>query len=176
MVVKKESSKIAVFAGSFDPFTTGHLDLVNRASKLFDQVWVLVAVNASKKCMFSEDVRGQMIQSAVQGLGNVGVAAYDGLTTDFMKAVGARFLLRGIRNAADFNYEQINAWNNGFLLDGCETVFLNCSQEHLAVSSTVVRELLKCGIQRTASGRKKILRYVPKEILPILISEFENLK
>lgn len=185
MAVKKKDSgvitkvcypKIAVFAGSFDPFTLGHLDLVKRASALFDQVWVLVAVNASKKYLFSEDARGQMIQSAVEDLPNVGVAAYDGLTVDFMKAVGSKFLVRGVRNAMDMDYEQSNAWNNKVLHPDCETVFLSSAPEHLAVSSTVVRELLKCNILETEGGKEKLLKYVPASILPTMIKEFEKLK
>lgn len=168
--------RVAVFAGSFDPFTLGHLDLVKRASALFDQVWILVAVNASKKYMFSEDVRGMMIQTAVEDMPNVGVAAYEGLTVDFMKSVGSRYLVRGVRNAMDMDYEQSNAWNNKVLHPDCETIFLSSAQEHLAVSSTVVRELLKCNILETEGGEEKLLKYVPASILPMMIKEFENLK
>jgi len=181
---KKESNiitkvcypKVAVFAGSFDPFTLGHLDLVKRASALFDQVWVLVAVNTSKKYMFSEDARGMMIQAAVEDMPNVGVAAYEGLTVDFMKSVGSKYLIRGVRNAMDMGYEQANAWNNKVLHPDCETVFLSSAPEHLAVSSTVVRELLKCGIANDAVGRKNLAKYVPAQILSMMIREFEGSK
>ena len=107
--------KIAVFAGSFDPFTLGHLDIVRRASALFDELWVLLAVNASKKYLLDETVRVDMVRKAVAQFPNVKVDCYDGLTVDFAKRVGAKFLVRGIRGAGDIEYEQTVAWNNSFV-------------------------------------------------------------
>ena len=161
--------KIAVFAGSFDPFTLGHLDIVKRASALFDELYVLLAVNASKKYLFDEEVRVEMVRKAVEGIKNVKVVSSDGLTVDFMKRVGAKFLVRGIRSASDVDYEQTVAWNNCMLYPECETVFLSSAPEHLMVSSTVVRELLKAGLAGDADGRKKLKKYVPESILKILL-------
>ena len=161
-------SKIAVFAGSFDPFTIGHLDIVKRGASLFDEVYVLLAVNASKKYMLPESVRLDVVRKAVADLPNVKVEAFEGLTVDFMKNVNAKFLLRGIRGTADVEYEQTVAWNNKVLYPECETVFLSSAPEHLNVSSTVLRELLKVGIAGSEEGRTKLAKYVPAEVIPLL--------
>ena len=161
--------KIAVFAGSFDPFTVGHLDIVRRASSLFDELWVLLAVNASKKYLFDETARIEMVRAAVASIPNVKVDCYDGLTVDFMKRVGAKFLVRGIRGAADVDYEQTVAWNNRLLYPECETVFLSSAPEHLMVSSSVVRELLKSGIARDEEGRKLLAKYVPEPVVKMIL-------
>ena len=160
--------KIAVFAGSFDPFTLGHLDIVKRASALFDEFYVLLAVNASKKYLLTESARVEIVKTAVKGIPNVKVDCFDGLTVDFMQCVGAKFLVRGIRGAADVEYEQTVAWNNKVLYPECETIFLSSAPEHLNVSSTVVRELLKVGIANDEVGRTKLAKYVPAETIPLL--------
>lgn len=161
--------KIAVFAGSFDPFTVGHLDVVKRAAALFDELYVLLAVNSSKKYVFSEMTRLEIIRKAVAGISNVKVETFDGLTVDFMKRVGAKFLVRGIRGAADVEYEQTVAWNNQVLYPECETVFLSSAPEHLMVSSTVVREILKVGVAKDDAGMAKLAKYVPADVVPILL-------
>lgn len=161
--------RIAVFAGSFDPLTVGHLDIVRRASALFDEVWVLLAVNASKRYMFSEEARLEMVRKAVSQFSNVEAESFDGLTVNFAKRVGAKYLVRGIRNAADVDYEQTVAWNNKVLCPECETVFLSSAPEHLMVSSSVVRELLKAGIGGNEAGRKKLAQYVPEGIVKMLL-------
>ena len=163
--------KIAVFAGSFDPFTVGQLDIVRRASSLFDELWVLLAVNASKKYLFDETARIEMVRAAVASIPNVKVDCYDGLTVDFMKRVGAKFLVRGIRGAADVDYEQTVAWNNRLLYPECETLFLSSVPEHLMVSSSVVRELLKSGIARDEEGRRLLAKYVPESIVPMIVKK-----
>lgn len=161
--------KIAVFAGSFDPFTVGHLDVVKRAAALFDELYVLLAVNTSKKYVFSEMTRLEIIRKAVAGISNVKIETFDGLTVDFMKRVGAKFLVRGIRGAADVEYEQTVAWNNQVLYPECETVFLSSAPEHLMVSSTVVREILKVGVAKDDAGMAKLAKYVPADVVPILL-------
>lgn len=163
--------KIAVFAGSFDPFTVGHLDIVKRTSALFDELYVLLAVNASKKYLFDEATRIGMVQKAVAQFPNVKVDCYDGLTVDFAKRVGAKYLVRGIRGAGDIEYEQTVAWNNKVLCPECETLFLSSAPEHLMVSSTVVRELLKAGIAKDENGRNLLAKYVPECIVPMLLKE-----
>lgn len=161
--------KIAVFAGSFDPFTVGHLDVVKRAAALFDELYVLLAVNTSKKYVFSEMTRLEIIRKAVAGISNVKIETFDGLTVDFMKRVGAKFLVRGIRGAADVEYEQTVAWNNQVLYPECETIFLSSAPEHLMVSSTVVREILKVGVAKDDAGMAKLAKYVPADVVPILL-------
>lgn len=163
--------KIAVFAGSFDPFTLGHLDIVKRSASLFDELYVLLAVNASKKNLFDEAARAEMVRKAVENIPNVKVDCFDGLTVDFAKRVGAKYLVRGIRGAADVDYEQTVAWNNKVLCPEIETVFLLSAQEHLAVSSSVVRELLKAGIAKDEEGHKLLAKYVPEAVVSMVVEK-----
>ena len=177
--VNLRGHRVAVFAGSFDPFTVGHLDLVKRAAMMFDSLYVVVAQNASKKNMFDAETRKAMVEEAVTGIANVAVAVHDGLTVDFMKSVDARYLVRGIRNASDLDMEQAVAWNNKVIYgsDDIETVFLMSAQEHLAVSSSVVRELLKCGCgkEKSLAERKNLLsKFVPKNIVRMLLIAFRK--
>lgn len=174
--VKNGERRVAVFAGSFDPFTVGHLDLVKRAAELYDSLIVLVAQNASKKNLFEAETRKAMVQTAISGIPNVSVALHEGLTVDFMKSVGARYLVRGIRGAADLDAEQAVAWNNRVLCKDVETVLLFSAQEHLTVSSSVVRELLKCGAAKSDAEQKAILsKYVPKTMISMLLKEFRKI-
>lgn len=167
--------RVAVFAGSFDPFTVGHLDLVKRAAGMFDSLIVLVAQNANKKNLFDASVRKTMVEAAVSEIPNVKVAVYGGLTVDFMKSVGARYLVRGIRNASDLDAEQAVAWNNKVLYSDVETVFLLSAQEHLVVSSSLVRELLQCGRGKDGVEQKSILsKFVPKKMISMLLKEFRK--
>jgi len=169
--------RVAVFAGSFDPFTVGHFDLVKRAAGLFDTLVVLVAQNASKKNLFDAETRKAMVEAAVSEFSNVKVAVHGGLTVDFMKFVGAHYLVRGVRSSADLDAEQAVAWNNKVIYgDGdVETVLLLSAQEHLVVSSTLVRELLKCGAAKSASEQKTLLsKYVPKNMVSMLLKEFRK--
>lgn len=158
----KMSERIAVFAGSFDPFTLGHLDVVRRASCLFDSLWILVAQNSAKKNMFSAEERKSIVEKSVAGLSNVKVDIFEGLTVDFMKQVQASYLVRGVRNAADLNFEQTVAWNNKALHGEVETVLLLSAPEHLAISSSVVRELLLNGVRDCAT----LSKFVSPEIVP----------
>ena len=170
-------SRVAVFAGSFDPFTIGHFDIVKRAACMFDVLYVLVAQNASKKNMFDAEMRKALIETAVSDIPNVKVASHDGLTVDFMKFVGANYLVRGIRNASDLDAEQAVASNNKVLYPEVETVFLMSAQEHLAVSSSVVRELHKCGCAKgssVAEQKNLISKFVPKNIVPMLLKLYRK--
>lgn len=175
--VNRRGLRVAVFAGSFDPITVGHLDLVKRAAMMFDSLFVVVAQNASKKNMFDAETRKAMVEEAVSEIPNVSVAVHDGLTVDFMKFVNARYLVRGIRNASDLDAEQAVAWNNKVIygVGDIETVFLMSAQEHLAVSSSLVRELLKCGKQKSLAERKNLLsKFVPKKIVRMLLIAYRK--
>ena len=114
--------KVAIYPGSFDPITNGHLDVLNRALKIFDKVIVLVAVNPKKKSRFSPEERVQMIKEAVDG--NVEVEAFAGLTVEYAKAHGATHLIRGLRAVTDFEYEFQLASANDFVDSNIDTVFL----------------------------------------------------
>ena len=113
--------------------------------------------------------------AAVSEIPNVTVAVHGGLTVDFMKSVGARYLLRGIRNASDLDAEQAVAWNNKVLFDDVETVLLLSAQEHLVVSSSLVRELLKCGASKSNAEQKAVLsKFIPKNMVSMLLKEFRK--
>lgn len=133
-----------VFAGSFDPITRGHYDMVERAGALFDEVIVALGANSSKQTYFSKDDRLLQLKQVFSSFPKVTVAEYSGLTVEFAQQCGARYLLRGLRNGTDFNYEQSIAQMN-FQISGIDTYFL-LTQPHLShISSSVVRDLLKHG-------------------------------
>ena len=134
--------RIAVFAGSFDPFTIGHKNIVDRAlQSVADEVIVAIGINHEKKYMFSLEERLQAIQKAFQSEPRVRVESYEGLTTDFAKRVGARFLLRGVRSVKDYEFERDMAEVN-HRLTGIETVLLFTDAQYSCVSSSIVRELI----------------------------------
>ena len=136
--------RTALFAGTFDPYTRGHHALVERALALFDTVVVAVGRNLDKECMFSIEERVSAIEKLYAGNGRVKVAVYDTLTMDFAQSVGATALLRGVRSVKDFEYERDIADIN-LRLGGIDTVLLVSEPEYAAISSSVVRELMKYG-------------------------------
>jgi pantetheine-phosphate adenylyltransferase len=138
-------SKVAVFAGSFDPFTIGHKDVAERACAIFDKLVILIGNNISKKTYFSVEERVYFAKKAMENFSQASVEVWDGLTADYLKKNNIKFLVRGVRRASDYEMEQSLAWNNAKLLPGAETVFLSSKPEHLSVSSSLVRELLKFG-------------------------------
>ena len=135
--------KIAVFPGSFDPITNGHLDILKRAIPLFDKIIVLVAINESKKENFTLEERTQMIKEATKEFNNVEVDFYDGLTVDYAKNHGATYLIRGIRNASDYDYELELYKANKSLNNSIETVFFMASDDYSLISSSKINELKK---------------------------------
>ncbi|GEO66193.1 pantetheine-phosphate adenylyltransferase [Levilactobacillus spicheri] len=134
---------IAVFPGSFDPLTNGHLDLIQRASRLFDQLVVVVGQNTSKKGVFTPTERVAFIQQSLTDLPNVTVRIESGLTVAFMQSIGATVLVRGLRNSADFEYEQGIAGMNRHLDPQIETVCLMADAQYQFVSSSLLREVAK---------------------------------
>ncbi len=134
---------IAVFAGSFDPFTLGHLDILESGAEIFDKVIVAVAKNINKQGFLPVEVRVKLIEECVAGFKNVEVTAYDGLTVEFAKSVGANVLLRGLRNEQDFSYELQISQTNSAISEDIKTVFLVTKPEHSYISSSAVREILK---------------------------------
>jgi pantetheine-phosphate adenylyltransferase len=135
------NSRIAIYPGSFDPFTNGHLDIVERAARLFDEVIVAVGVNLAKKTLFDADDRVGMIREAVSALPNVRAEPLDGLQVEFARANGARFVIRGIRALSDFEFEFEMANMNRQLAPEIEMVFLMTSPEYLFLSASRVKEL-----------------------------------
>lgn len=141
--------RTALFAGTFDPFTKGHHALVLRALAIFDKVVVAVGRNMGKKCLFSVEQRVEAIEKLYAADKRVEVMAYDGLTMDLAKEIGATALLRGVRNTKDFEYEREIADVN-FRIGGIETVLLMSEPEHASISSSIVREFMNYGKDVTA--------------------------
>ena len=131
----------AIFPGSFDPFTLGHLDILKRSLLLFDEIIVGVGKNINKKTMFSEKQRVSFIKDCFKNESRIKVESYDGLTIDFCKKNDANFIVRGIRNNGDFEFEKAIARTNR-KLSKIETVFLLTSAKTSFISSTIVRELI----------------------------------
>ncbi len=134
----------AVYAGSFDPFTLGHLDILKRALGLYDEVVVLLAINPDKKCRFSLERRMQMINETINeyGLDGASVASTTGLTVDFAKQIGAKILIRGIRNDSDKEYEEKMRTYNQKLCPEIDTVFFETNKQYEIISSSLVRQYL----------------------------------
>ena len=137
--------KVALFPGTFDPLTLGHLDLIKRGSALFDQLAVAVMTNESKHPLFSVDERVQQVKEAVSGLANVSVITAEGLSVDLMNRIGADYLMRGLRNANDFQYERDIAAMNNYLDDQCETIFFLAKPEYQHLSSSLLKEVTWAG-------------------------------
>ncbi len=135
---------IALFAGSFHPPTNGHLDVILRASRMFERVVVAVMVNPEKKYLLSAEERCEMLRRAAAGLDNVEVVWGTGLTAELAKKLGAGVLVRGVRNVTDMEYETQAADVNR-MLTGVDTVFLPARPEHRAISSTLVRDVARHG-------------------------------
>lgn len=137
--------KIAVYPGTFDPITNGHLDVIERASRIFDQVIVLIAVNSSKTPLFSPEERKQMAEGAVASYGNVTVDLFSGLLVEYVTARGACAIIRGLRAVSDFEYEfQMALMNRRFAPD-ISTVFLMPNEKYTYLNSSIIRELARYG-------------------------------
>ena len=138
-------SRIAVFPGSFDPITNGHVDIVQRAVGLFDKIIIAVGQNAQKKYMFTREQRVTYIKNAFEGVDEIEVMDFEGMTVDFCRSVGARYILRGLRNPADFEFEKAIAQANRMMDHQLETVFLLTDPEFAAISSSIVRDVYRNG-------------------------------
>lgn len=138
--------RIGVFAGSFDPITRGHEDIVLKAMPLFDQIIIAIGVNIDKKSAFPLEDRIKWIENTFAEYPKVKVVSYEGLTVDLCKKMGANFIIRGLRNTTDFEYESIIAEANKKLNPDIETVFLLSDPNLRCISSTVVRDLIKNGV------------------------------
>ena len=151
-------SKIAVFPGSFDPITKGHESVIRRAVPLFDTIIVAVGENSKKSGYFPMESRIEWIRSVFSDAPGIIVDTYAGLTVDFCKKVGARYILRGLRTAADFEFERGIGQMNKAMYPELETVFLLCTPEYAALSSSIVREIHRNG--------GDISQFVPAGVTP----------
>lgn len=134
--------KKAVFPGSFDPITLGHVDLIYRGLEIFDEIIIAIGVNADKKQLFSLEDKIQQIKNSFINEPRIKVTSYKGLTIDFCKSVNSKYILRGLRNSSDFNYEQSIAQTNSSLSE-IESVFLISSPQLAHISSTIVRDIIR---------------------------------
>ena len=148
--------KIAVYAGSFDPVTNGHLDMIREGAKLFDKLIVLIAKNSKKAGFLPIETRKELIEKSVNGIKNVDVDTYEGLTVDYAKNKGAKYLLRGMRSVKDFDDEMQISKTNEAINPKIKSVFLFATSKNSAVSSSVVRELL--------ANNADIKKFVPKPV------------
>ena len=135
------SKKIAIYAGTFDPVTNGHLDMIERASKLFDELHVTLSVNINKKTMFTLEERIELLKQATSHLDNVIIDCNDSLTVEYAREIGATALVRGLRATNDFEYELQMAYANQFLDPNLETVFLMTRLNNTFISSSTVKEI-----------------------------------
>ena len=136
--------KKAVFPGSFDPITLGHVDLIYRGLEIFDEIIIAIGVNADKKQLFPLEDKIQQIKNTFINEPRIKVLSYKGLTIDFCKSVNSKYILRGLRNSSDFNYEQSIAQTNSSL-SSIESVFLISSPQLTHISSTIVRDIIRNG-------------------------------
>lgn len=137
--------KIAVFPGSFDPITVGHVDLVKRALPLFDKIIVAIGINSQKNYLFSLEQRLEWLNIVFEDEHRVEVDSFKRLTAHYCQSIGAKFLLRGLRNASDFDYEKTISQLNNNIGGGLETIFLIAQPGYSHISSTIVREIIKGG-------------------------------
>ena len=149
--------KIAIYPGSFDPITNGHLDILKRSLKIFDKVIVLVAVNPNKQSRFSVKERIAMIKESVEGL-NVEVDSTEGLTVEYAKSHGATALIRGLRAVTDFEYEFQLASANDFIDSSIESVFLMSKNDKSFINSSMIIELYEKGIDVSALVPEPVLK------------------
>ena len=148
--------RICLFPGTFDPVTLGHTDIINRALPLFDKFVIGIGRNVNKEPMFSEEKRLQWLREIYKNEPKVEALAYDGLTVECCKRIGATFVLRGIRYVNDFEYEKAIADMNRSLDHNVETIFLTCLPQFTSVASTLVRDVIR--------NRGDMTQFLPKEV------------
>jgi len=156
----------AVYPGSFDPVTNGHLDIIKRASRIFDEIMVVVLVNPDKKTLFSVEERVELIERVTKTFINVKVSSYTGLTVNFVKAYEAKVIIRGLRAVSDFENEFQMALMNNKLAPDIETVFMMTSAEHLFLSSSSIKQV--------AAFDGCVEGLVPHVIIPDLMNKVRN--
>jgi pantetheine-phosphate adenylyltransferase len=159
-------ARVAVCPGSFDPITLGHLDIITRAAKVFDELYVVVLNNSSKKPLFSVEERIELIEQVTKGIANVKVDSFQGLLVDYAESVNADAIIRGLRAVSDFEYEMQITSMNRVLSDKIETFFIMTNNQYSFLSSSIVKEVAKYD--------GKISELVPPEVEAALLTKFKN--
>lgn len=154
--------RIAVYTGSFDPITLGHQNIIERASKLVDELIIGIGINIDKQPLFTPEERVELVRGATPHLTNVRVETYDGLTVKFVRRVGARVMLRGIRSLTDIESEFTMTLANRKLDDGIETVFLMADDQFSHISSSLLKQITPL------AGDEELSRFVPRSVIPHL--------
>ncbi len=163
-----DPSRTAVFTGTFDPLTLGHLDVIRRGMTLFEHVVVGIGINPNKAALFSIDERVELARRVVACFPNVSVESFDGLTVHFVKRIGARVILRGVRTLSDMEYEFGMSLTNNRLDPSVETVFLMADGEYSHVSSTLIKQVASYG------GETALSRFVPPEVVGPIIAKMRG--
>ena len=159
------SSNKAVYTGSFDPVTLGHLDIIERSARLYGSLVIGVGVNSAKQSLFSTDERIELLQRVTQHLPHVTVQRFDGLAVDFVRNVGARVMVRGVRPLTDIAAEFTMMMANRQLDSDIETVFLMADEVYAHVSSTLIKQIASLGNGRSLD------KFVPRQIIPSLMEK-----
>ena len=152
--------KIALFPGSFDPITIAHVDILKRSLPLFDKIVVGIGLNSSKQNFLSAETRGEIVKTVFKDYPNVDVQLYEGLTVDFCKKINAQYMVRGIRSVGDFEYERAIAQINQTMMPEMETIFILSKPEYSAISSTIVRDILR--------NHGDVSKFLPQEAISFL--------
>lgn len=152
--------RIAVFPGSFDPITTGHADLIRRAEPLFDKIVVAIGVNSQKQYLFPLEQRLEWLRQVFRNDPHIEVDFFENLTAHYCRRIGARYLLRGLRNASDFDYEKTISQLNQIVGGGLETIFLISQPAYSHISSTIVREIIKGGGDATPFLPEEVASFI----------------
>ena len=158
--------KTAIYPGSFDPMTKGHLDVLERASSMFEKVIIAVLDNTKKKCLLSTKERVNLIKKSIKQLKNVSVDSFDGLTIEYARQQGATVLIRGLRAVSDFEYEMQMSQMNSSLAPEINTIFLITKPEYNFISSSTIKEIVMMG--------GDISQFVPDEVKNYLVSKYKK--
>jgi pantetheine-phosphate adenylyltransferase len=162
------SSRRAVYTGSFDPITLGHVNVIERSSRLVDELIVGIGTNIDKQTLFTADERVELIRRVTEHLGNVVVKKFDGLAVRFVRECDARVIIRGVRSLSDMEAEFTMTLANRKLDAGIETVFLMADEEYSHVSSSLIKQIT------TLASDEEIARFVPREIVPDLRAKLQE--
>lgn len=152
--------KIALFPGSFDPITIAHVDIVTRALPLFDKIIVGIGLNSAKQGFLSAEKREEIVKTTFAAYSNIEVQSYEGLTVDFCRKINAQYMVRGVRSVADFEYEKAIAQINQTMMPEVETIIILSKPEYSAISSTIVRDILR--------NNGDVSQFLPKAAIPFL--------